>query len=154
MILTINDTEDRLIIKEGLNGNAQAKSIEEVRFADGQVWDYNELQARAIFQSLGDETSDGDDIIFGTPFGDALSGDDGNDLLFGLESDDYLHGGPDRDWLEGGDGNDTLFGGVDDDVIFGGAGDDEITAGPGNDRPMAAWAGMSIFFMPVTGTWS
>ena len=146
LILTINDTEDRLIIKEGLDGNAQAKSIEEVRFADGQVWDYNELQARAISQSLGDAASDGDDIIFGTPFGDALLGDDGNDLLFGLEGDDYLHGGPDRDWLEGGDGSDTLFGGVGDDVIFGGAGADQITAGPGNDLAYGGLGGDVYIF--------
>ena len=138
LTLSINDTEDRLIIKNFFNADDPAKTIEQLRFANGQVWNQNDLQLRAIVMTIGDETSVGDDIIFGTPNVDTLIGGTGNDLLFGLEGDDYLDAGAHRDWLDGGTGNDTLSGGSGDDVLFGGAGDDSLLAGPGND---IAWGG-------------
>ncbi len=138
MILSIDATEDRLIIMEGFNDNRATKVIEEIHFADGQVWDYTALQGRAILPVNGGGMSEGDDIIFGTPNADNLAGGEGNDLLFGMDSDDYIVGGNGRDRLDGGNGNDTLLGGIGDDLIFGGIGDDVILSGPGND---IAWGG-------------
>ncbi len=138
LIMSINGTEDLLMVKNFFSADGPGKTIEQLRFADGQVWNQSELQLRAIVMTIGDETSDGDDIIFGTPNVDTLSGGAGNDVLFGLESDDYLDAGAHRDWLDGGAGNDSLYGGSGDDILFGGAGDDSFFAGPGND---AAWGG-------------
>ncbi len=152
LILSIKGTEDRLIIKNGFSSNTQAKTIEQLHFANGQVWNHTDLQIRAIVMTIGDETSEGDDTIFGTPYSDSLIGGTGNDLLFGLESDDYLDGGAQRDWLDGGDGDDTLMGGLGDDVLFGGAGDDVFLAGPGSDIAWGGEGGDTYIFHAGDGT--
>lgn len=144
MILDVNNTSDRLVVVDGFDDNNMTKAIEEVRFSNGQVWNYVDLQARTLSFG-GDEMSGEDDVILGTSNGDVLSGQGGNDLICGLDGDDYLDGGDGRDWLNGGNGDDTMYGGAGDDVVFAGPGDDTIFAGAGND---IAWGGQGsdIYF--------
>ncbi|MBX3401239.1 MAG: cadherin-like domain-containing protein [Gemmataceae bacterium] len=100
--------------------------------------------------------------LYGSGYGDVLSGNSvqnelrgglGDDQLFGsdplvlsvsgVSDDDSLSGGAGNDTIDGGSGNDIIFGtdalgtlpaGVsDDDSIRGGAGNDTIDGGSGND---------------------
>ncbi len=57
---------------------------------------------------------EGDDIVYGSKFGDTIFGREGNDLLYGF------------------DGNDTIWGGEGHDIVFGGAGDDRIRGDAGS----------------------
>ena len=78
MVLTINGTDDRLVVKNGFYEYSNYNRIEQVRFEGGQTWDYSTLQARALLATAGD------DIIEGTS---------GADILEGLGGDDTLKGG-------------------------------------------------------------
>jgi Ca2+-binding RTX toxin-like protein len=94
-------------------------------------------------------SSDKDDIVHGTSFGDFLGGALGADQIYGGLGDDSLDGGGDNDLLEGERGNDTIHGGDGDDNIrgdatgnlnpgddqlFGDGGDDTLYGGAGNDH--------------------
>jgi hypothetical protein len=69
--------------------------------------------------------TDDDDILFGTP---------GDDILSGLRDDDDLVGGGGDDTLFGDRGDDNLFGEAGSDMLFGDRGDDYLFGGTGNDR--------------------
>jgi Ca2+-binding RTX toxin-like protein len=77
--------------------------------------------------------TDGNDLIFGTPLDDTLSGGAGDDTLFGIDGNDVLAGGIDNDSIEGGNGNDSISGSDGNDVINGGLGADNIGGGLGTD---------------------
>lgn len=81
--------------------------------------------------------------VFGSNFGDSLTGDsvgnrliglDGNDTLTGLGGADVLVGGRGNDTLAGSDGEDDLAGGDGDDVMTGGIDSDRLDGGAGNDN--------------------
>jgi len=84
------------------------------------------------------ETTDGDDILLGSPGMDTLNGGAGNDLIIGYTGDDYLEGAEGNDRIDAGSGDDTLSGGEGNDALFGGDGDDILFSGSGND---IAWGG-------------
>ncbi|WP_294245168.1 calcium-binding protein [Propionivibrio sp.] len=129
----------------GYNGGA----IEQVRFADGTVWSWDEIKAKLIV------ATDGNDVILGYGGNDTLAGGSGADTLEGLDGDDTLDGGTGNDTLLGGTGDDQLLGGEGNDSLFGdlqyspiyntnlgaggndvlsgGAGDDTLDGGGGND---------------------
>lgn len=95
MLLSIKGTNDLLTVKEAFNEYSQTNRIEQIRFSNGATWDYDEMLARAL------QSTDGDDILEGTSASDLLDGGAGNDLLKGgLGSDTYLFGR--------GAGNDTI----------------------------------------------
>lgn len=56
-------------------------------------------------------TSQGNDTIVGTEFGDAIDGQDGDDTLSGVGGADTLIGGAGKDMLDGGQGADKMQGG-------------------------------------------
>jgi len=100
----------------GVFGAISNSRIERVEFADGEVWTWQGLNARAI----NDQTTAGDDIIDGFALEDRFEASAGNDVMRGGDSGDtYVFGF--------GSGNDTIRESVenanfdDDDVIeFGG----------------------------------
>ena len=128
-------------------------ALEEVRFADGTVWDVDAVKAMVAIGTAQDDeltgyaTNDtlsgleGDDTLNGRAGDDVLNGNDGNDYLSGEDGADFLNGGDGDDRLYGQDGADTLVGGAGDDRLFGsgdygggGAGDDDtLDGGAGND---------------------
>jgi Ca2+-binding RTX toxin-like protein len=127
-------------------------SIGRIEFADGTVWNGQEIKARSLlgategndefygFETSGDTIAGrgGDDLIRGLGGDDVLSGDDGNDTLEGAFGDDVLFGGEGNDILRAGAGNDTLWGGEGDDELHGDdlfvfGGDDVLDGGAGND---------------------
>jgi hypothetical protein len=99
----------------------------------------------------GDQESDLQDVILGSPYADELRGLTDNDIIVGADGADAIYGGTGDDLLmgdggadqlagdggddilDGGDGNDTLAGDGDADTLTGGAGDDQLDGGDGTD---------------------
>ncbi|MCZ0733021.1 calcium-binding protein [Phreatobacter sp. AB_2022a] len=77
--------------------------VEQVRFADGTVWDREALLARAT------QSTSGDDTFYGDFSANALSGEAGNDKLYGGNGSDTLSGGAGDDYLQGDYGDDTYL---------------------------------------------
>jgi Ca2+-binding RTX toxin-like protein len=73
--------------------------------------------------------TNGDDVIVGTPFNDAIEGYYGDDIICGLGGDDTLSGDQDDDTIYGGGGRDGLWGSFGHDDLYGGAGNDTFHAG-------------------------
>lgn len=93
-------------------------AIEQIRFADGTVWNNATLRAQAAIPS---------------PLDDSLYGTSGNDTIDGLGGNDFIDGGAGNDMLFGGDGNDTVYGQTGDDLLDGGPCDDTLYGGVGSD---------------------
>ena len=74
------------------------------------------------------------EAIYGSAFGDDLTGDGNVNQLFGQAGNDTLSGLGGNDGLYGGAGSDSLLGGANDDVLNGGAGGDFLDGGGGTDR--------------------
>lgn len=95
--------------------------VEEVRFADGTIWDVATIKDKAR-------------TITGTASSDYLSGyGDQQNIISGLEGNDTLYAGGLGDHLAGGSGNDELFGSSGADVLTGGTGNDRLEGSSGND---------------------
>ncbi|GAB58547.1 hypothetical protein RNAN_1520 [Rheinheimera nanhaiensis E407-8] len=137
LILTLNDSTDRIAVSSYFqNDGASDYKLEEIRFADGTVWNIEQIKAIAMQGTEGNDTLYGyatDDVLQGGAGDDMLYGQDGDDELQGGAGNDELHGGKGKDLLFGGDGNDRLYGGDSDDVLNGGAGNDWLEGGSGVD---------------------
>src|SRR6185295_2362334 len=103
------------------------RAIDEVRFADGTVWDIATLRLKAL------EGSDLDDTRFTGGAEYEISGFETDDFIDAKAGNDKVFGDAGRDTLVGGLGNDTLLGWIGDDLLFGGDGDDSLEGGPGSD---------------------
>lgn len=77
---------------------------------------------------------DGDDLLLGSIFNDALYGYGGNDVIYGFGGDDLLVGGAGDDRLFGGWGDDVLFGENGEDALFGEGGEDILVGGVNHDQ--------------------
>ena len=75
----------------------------------------------------------GDQMLLGSPVGDAIQGGAGRDTIDGGNGHDTLNGGDDEDLITGGLGDDDLSGGRDRDTLNGGAGRDRLIGGQGDD---------------------
>ena len=110
--------------------------IEEIRFADGTIWDRATILEMVLTGGEGDDLLlgfDGDDTIRGLGGNDSLQGLAGNDTLFGGAGNDGLSGFTGNDILYGGAGNDSLSGYLGTDTLDGGAGDDFLNGGADAD---------------------
>ncbi|MGO4727983.1 MULTISPECIES: calcium-binding protein [unclassified Inquilinus] len=76
----------------------------------------------------------GDDLLDGRAGDDGLGGEAGNDILNGRDGNDRLVGGDGTDTLSGDAGNDSADGGAGNDGAFGGAGNDTLFGGAGDDN--------------------
>lgn len=133
--LSIAGTDDKIILA-GLTGymreyvpSTVGAHIEEIRFADGTVWDYDEIVKHLL---AGTEYDQG---LVGTELGDAIDAGGGNDNVYGSYGDDLLNGGAGDDSVGGGGGDDILVGGTGSDYLGGGRGNDtyRFERGDGND---------------------
>ena len=77
--------------------------------------------------------SSGNDIIYGTKYGDFIDGKGGRDIIIGKEGDDLIFGGDGDDEILGEDGADKINGQEGSDRIDGGLGSDELQGFFGND---------------------
>src|SRR5690606_16690852 len=101
----IADTGERLTLKNQfkltstvLFGDYYYDGVEEIRFADGSVWDMEQLSRKLLLQAR----TDGDDTIYGFDFNDVLDGGAGNDRLEGgIYGDRYV--------FAAGYGHDVIF---------------------------------------------
>jgi Ca2+-binding RTX toxin-like protein len=102
-------SSDTITIDSGITGGA-LYAIEQLKFANGTVWDQAEIFGRASG---------------GTSGNDSLSGDAGANTLAGLGGNDTLMGY---------NGDDTLIGGAGNDILYGGGGDDSYRFGIGDGQ--------------------
>jgi len=114
--LTISLHGQQLVIKNYFFTAEDGGNIENISFADGQVW-----QIDRVWKLL--QVHDGssrDDVIYGKAGKDNLKGNAGHDRLFGGGGYDVLNGGAGNDRLVGGTSADLLSGGTGKDVfVFG-----------------------------------
>jgi Ca2+-binding RTX toxin-like protein len=98
LVISIVGTEDSITISEAMKRNGS--TIERVQFADGTVWDSEQLLSRLL-------PGPGDDYVVGTEEGEELQGLGGDDIISANGGGDTLIGGEGDDELRGGEGNDT-----------------------------------------------
>ena len=152
--LSVKGTNDTITVEKqfGRNGSSYMETpdcqIEKVAFADGTVWNLEEIHTRAHSMSGTDKSDSywaldnktltyhglaGNDFLIGGVANDLLYGDAGDDYLRGLDGNDTLVGGQGNDRLEGGEGDDTYIFNKGDgvDVISETKGVDTIQFGEG-----------------------
>jgi Ca2+-binding RTX toxin-like protein len=146
LILTLRGTTDRIVVSSYFyNDGVGSYSLESIKFADGTVWNLDQMKVAAVQSTAGDDalwgyaSNDalqgglGNDVLYGQGGNDTLNGDAGNDTLNGEAGNDSLDGGDGNDYLYGGDDADTLRGGAGDDILYGGSGNDVLLSDAGND---------------------
>ena len=137
LYLYLSGTNDKIKVSGFFRQDGTAaNAVNEIRFADGTVWNVDEVKLRAQGTTEHNDTlysnsaggtlhgAGGDDVLYGDSGADALWGDAGNDNLQGDYGNDTLHGGVGNDTLRGGYGDDRLIGDVGDDTLYGGSGSD------------------------------
>jgi Ca2+-binding RTX toxin-like protein len=95
VVITVKSTGEKITIDNQTTGSASG--IEQIRFADGTVWDSNTI----LINSRN---------FVGTAFGETISGTTGNDTITGNGGNDTLSGnaGNDTYVYAQGDGNDLI----------------------------------------------
>ena len=122
LLVRIISTGEVIRIDERYQNATLGYGIERISFADGVVWDLEEILARSQFVgTMAAETMNG------TTLRDNMSGLDGNDVLNAGNGDDVLIGGLGADSLAGGNGSDRY----------------EWTKGHGNDTINDAGASLT-----------
>jgi Ca2+-binding RTX toxin-like protein len=157
LVLSINGTTDTLRVIYYFNGDATTGyQVEQIKFADGTVWNVNAIKTRVLTGTSENDTLTGyasadtlsglagDDTLNGGAGNDTLDGGAGEDHLNGADGDDIIRGGTQNDVLVGGNGNDNLQGQDGDDTMFGEAGNDTLDGGLGNDT-LDGGAGNDIY---------
>ena len=124
VFLSLSGGTDQVTLSGWAHASSSTARIEEVRFADGTLWD-----ERFIFEAA--RASDGADFIRAMGDGETFDALMGNDVVLGGPGDDELLGNGGDDSLSGEAGADTLDGGPGRDLLQGGAGDDRFAFGPG-----------------------
>jgi Ca2+-binding RTX toxin-like protein len=135
LIIKINGGTDQILV-EKFRSVFPENPLQEIRFADGTVWDLAKMESVLYGGTSDADVIDGTfkpDAISGLAGDDRLNGHGGNDTLDGGTGNDTLDGGEEDDTLDGGAGGDSLDGGAGNDTLDGGAGADQLTGGRGND---------------------
>ena len=111
--------------------------VESVEFADGTIWDEEEIANRAnqLLGTSGDDEMIGYGEAVGYNQGETYRAGDGNDTVYAGFGNDTIHGEAGNDELYGGDGDDVLIGGTGNDYLDGGVGADTyvFNLGDGED---------------------
>jgi Ca2+-binding RTX toxin-like protein len=157
LVLSINGTTGTLRVNSYFyNDGTYGYQVEQIKFADGTIWDINGVKSKVLTATsendtlTGYATADsisglaGDDIVYTRAGNDTLDGGAGEDQLYGEDGDDLIRGGTQNDRLDGGNGNDNLQGQEGDDVLYGQAGNDILDGGAGNDI-LTGGAGLDVF---------
>lgn len=105
LYIAVDGSADRLLVsgyfeQEGTSN----KGLEQIRFADGTVWDLATVKQQLVLRF-----TDGDDHITGVAGPEMIQGGGGDDTLYGFGGNDILDGNTGRDALYGGDGADTYL---------------------------------------------
>jgi Ca2+-binding RTX toxin-like protein len=121
--LTIESTGEFIGVRDYFNLDADFE-VEDIKFADGTVWDWGGIGAAVLVATAGDDE-------LHLPWDGTLDGGLGNDKLFGSDSDDVLMGGGGDDSIEDSGGNDIIDGGAGNDLLMRGSGNDVYLFGTG-----------------------
>jgi Ca2+-binding RTX toxin-like protein len=120
--LIIGSSGDRVTLKgqdeyiyTGVFGNLSSYRIEEIHFADGTIWTWQDLNQRMIAAA----TTAGNDVTVGTSTDDVFAASAGDDILDGADgSDTYAFGrGSGHDIIR--DRVDNILDGSADKLVFG-----------------------------------
>jgi Ca2+-binding RTX toxin-like protein len=76
---------------------------------------------------LGQQPTEGNDVILGTAGVDPINGGGGNDTICAGGGNDSIDGGAGTDAIDGGAGRDNIVGGEGDDTVIGGEGVDTVS---------------------------
>src|SRR6185295_4169757 len=145
MVRRMGASQQDLTLTYFLNGDSitvdnwfgsDADKVEQIHFADGTLWDVNQIRLQTLVGSPGDDTLigfDGNDVITGDTGNDVIDAGAGDDMVTGGDQDDVITGGLGNDLLDGGFDNDQIDGGVGHDTVIGGAGNDTLIGGTGSD---------------------
>jgi trimeric autotransporter adhesin len=106
MVFSLAGSSDQITVKNWFSEALGYSQIEQVRFADGTVWDAIRISASVLMDVLG---SAAHDTLTGSTGSDNILASDGNDTLYGLAG---------HDRLDGGSGSDIMIGGIGDDVYY------------------------------------
>jgi Ca2+-binding RTX toxin-like protein len=137
---------DKIAVSAHFNGAGTGiGAVEQIKFADGTIWDASRIAASALTTTQG------------TAAADTLNGGTGADRLLGLDGNDTLIGNAGHDWLDGGLGTDTMRGGGGDDAYVVDNAADVVTenASEGTDtvRSTVTWTlGANVEHLVLTGT--
>ncbi|RMR74285.1 Calcium binding hemolysin protein [Pseudomonas savastanoi pv. fraxini] len=146
LVIQIKATGDTLTVRSHFSQDGvTAYAIDQLKFADGSVWDGAQIKAAVVLPSEEADT------LTGYATADSLFGQDGNDSLSGRAGDDVLDGGNGSDTLYGEDGNDTLLGRAGNDSLSGGYGDDVLDGGSGNDSLDGGYGSDTYVFRKGSG---
>ncbi|BBB67688.1 hypothetical protein UNDYM_3435 [Undibacterium sp. YM2] len=134
LTLKIKGTTDtlRVVMAFDMDGVNALQMVNEIRFADGTVWDAKKIEEESL------RPTDGDDELRGFNKGETINGGAGNDYIMGWGGNDFLYGGEGNDRLEGGEGDDTIDGGLGDDMYIGYSGNDTFIWGKGSGHDVIA----------------
>ncbi|MBX8505522.1 calcium-binding protein [Pseudomonas lijiangensis] len=146
LVIQIKATGDTLTVRSHFSQEGTSTyAIDQLKFADGSVWDGAQIKSAVI------QASEVADTLTGYATADNLSGLDGNDTLSGRAGDDVLDGGNGADTLNGDEGNDTLLGGAGNDSLSGGYGNDVLDGGSGNDSLDGGYGSDTYVFRKGSG---
>ena len=96
LLVTVDATGEVITVEGHSSPRADAFGIEQIQFADGTIWDRDQIQADAWFRGTA-----GADAIKGSNADDTIVGNGGDDVLDGADGNDtYVYAA--------GDGNDTV----------------------------------------------
>ncbi|MDK9705275.1 MAG: putative Ig domain-containing protein, partial [Sulfuritalea sp.] len=134
LVLTIVDTDDRLVLQDWLV--SPSNRVRGVQFADGTVWNQANLEEMAPLPKI--VGTNADDVLLGTSAAESIQGLAGNDEIHGFDGSDRLEGGAGDDLVAGGQGSDVFLFGRNDghDVI------DQSDAGPDDEDVVRLKAGI------------
>jgi Ca2+-binding RTX toxin-like protein len=130
LVLSIAGTSDQITAIYFFNADDPSNALsplQQVKFADGSIWNATTIKAKAITGTDAAQT------LTGYASADTINALGGTDYVYGMGGNDVIDGGAGGDNLQGGDGNDTVRGGADADTVYGNAGDDTLDGGTGND---------------------
>ena len=113
LVVTVAATGERITVGSAYDsyGFNTGQAIEEIRLADGTLWNDTALKVEAVK---------------GTGAADSIYGFGGNDVISSGLGNDWIAARAGNDSLDGGEGNDTLLGERGADTLLGGAGDDAL----------------------------
>ena len=118
LILTVGN--DKLTIYKYFSEAGESSyTINEIKFADGTVWTYDQI--RVMWNAAGDSSKGL--ILTGDNDNNSLNGSSGGDVIYGKNGNDTIDAGSGNDIVSGDKGNDTIRLGAGDDHIFYNLGD-------------------------------
>lgn len=135
LLATIAGTDDSVRLANWLADRWQ--NVDRFEFANGAHLSGSDVLAKL-------NTSEGAEIIYGSPDGETLTGTEKDSRIYGREGDDVLLGGAGSDELYGEAGNDTLDGGADRDWLYGGEGNNTYIVAPGMGLDNALGAKLAV----------